>query len=106
MASVVQAQSTDITDVDILQLALNLEYLEVEFYTVGVSSRTIDTFGVEVDGDGMAGATTGGSRVIFNNSSLPIQGITEELAFDETACKFAARCIYGGWGKAGGKARN
>ncbi len=84
-ASAVQAQDTAITDVDILQFALNLEYLEAEFYTVATSGRSIDTFGVGITGDGTAGPTTGGSRVIFNNFSAPISNIMEELAFDERA---------------------
>lgn len=77
--------STDITDVDILQFALNLEYLEAEFYTYAVSGRSIDKFGVGIDGDGTPGATTGGSQVIFNNNTIPVQNIMEELAFDERA---------------------
>lgn len=80
-----QAQSMDITDVDILQFALNLEYLEAEFYTVAVSGRSIDKFGVGIDGDGTAGVTTGGAQVIFNNNTIPVQNIMEELAFDERA---------------------
>jgi hypothetical protein len=84
-AGAVKGQSMDITDVDILQFALNLEYLEAEFYTVAVSGRTIDAFGVGIDGSGTKGATTGGNRVIFNNSMLPIMSVMEELAFDERA---------------------
>ena len=84
-ATAVQAQETAITDVDILQFALNLEYLEAEFYTVATSGRSIDTFGVGITGDGTAGATTGGSRVIFNNFGSPVSNIMEELAFDERA---------------------
>jgi len=84
-ASTLKGQTTEITDVDILQFALNLEYLEAEFYTVGVSGRTIDAFGVGIDGDGAMGPTTGDTRVIFNNSVPPAQGIMEELAFDERA---------------------
>lgn len=79
------AQTTEITDVDILQFALNLEYLEAEFYTVAVSGRGISTFGVGIDGSGTAGATTGGSQVIFNNNTLPIGNIMQELAADERA---------------------
>ncbi len=84
-ASAVQAQDTAITDVDILQFALNLEYLEAEFYTIATSGRSIDTFGVGITGEGTAGATTGGSRVIFNNFSAPVSNIMEELASDERA---------------------
>lgn len=84
-AAVTQGQTTEINDVDILQFALNLEYLEAEFYTVAVSGRTIDAFGVGIDGEGTPGPTTGGNRVIFNNTSLPIMSVMEELARDERA---------------------
>ncbi|MCU1323792.1 MAG: hypothetical protein JWM43_3441 [Acidobacteriaceae bacterium] len=36
------AQTTAITDNDILNFALNLEYLEAQFYTLAVSGVTID----------------------------------------------------------------
>lgn len=89
IASTTNAQtptpSPDITDVDILQFALNLEYLEAEFYTFAVSGRSIDRFGVGITGDGIAGPTTGGSQVIFNNNTIPVQNIMEELASDERA---------------------
>ena len=63
--------SAAIMDSDILQFALNLEYLEAEFYTMAIFGTTIDQMGIGIDGSGTAGATTGGQKVtFFANSSL------------------------------------
>ncbi len=73
-----------ITDVDIVQFALNLEYLEAEFYTVARTGKTIDTFGVGITGSGNAGPTTGGQKVtLFENSTLA--ATADEIAGDERA---------------------
>jgi hypothetical protein len=80
---VAHAQST-ITDTDIVQFALNLEYLESEFYTVARTGSTIDKMGVGITGSGNAGATTGGQKVTFiEGSSLAMSA--EEIAGDERA---------------------
>src|ERR1700730_17656709 len=53
----------DGADVDILNFALNLEYLEAEFYTVVTTGQTIDQIGIGIDGAGTLGPTTGGAQV-------------------------------------------
>src|SRR5687767_5582619 len=58
LPSVAQAQS--ITDIDILNFALNLEYLEAEFYTVATTGRRIEDLGIGVSSVGTPGGTVGG----------------------------------------------
>lgn len=68
-------------DVNILNFALNLEYLEAEFYTVATTGQNIGQSGITVTGSGVFGATTGGSQVTFPDST--VQAIALELASDE-----------------------
>ena len=58
-----QAAGATFTDNDILNFALNLEYLEAQFYTLAASGQTIDQLGVGI-GTGTAAATGGVATVI------------------------------------------
>jgi hypothetical protein len=75
------AQSTTIQDSDILNFALNLEYLEAEFYTAATTGGTIAQQGVTVSGAGSSGPTSGGAQVTFTDPT--VKALAMELAFDE-----------------------
>jgi hypothetical protein len=74
-----QAQTGTPTDTDVLNFALNLEYLEAEFYSYAVSGTGIDA--TLTGGAGTAGATTGGARVTFSDAN--VAAIAAEIAQDE-----------------------
>jgi hypothetical protein len=75
---VVRAQS--LTDADILNFALNLEYLEAEFYTMATTGKTIAEYGIAVSGSGDSGPTTGGRKISFGASTMAIM---KEVADNE-----------------------
>lgn len=68
-------------DANILNFALNLEYLEAEFYLRATMGRGLSSS--DVSGTGRAGNVTGGSVVPFENDA--VRQFAEELARDEEA---------------------
>ncbi|PDT80181.1 ferritin-like domain-containing protein [Sinorhizobium sp. BJ1] len=59
-------EPTDLMDEDILQFALNLEYMEAEYYLRGTTGKGID----DADAGAEAGAVTGGKQVSFETPAI------------------------------------
>ena len=78
-----QAQAAGPSPVDVLQFALNLEYLEAEFYTVATMGQTIDQVGIGIDGTGTPGPTMGGNQVNFSNNLIFTGQVAMQLGQDE-----------------------
>lgn len=72
--------STTITDTDIINFALNLEYLEAEFYSVATYGATLEHRGV-ISSSSVSGPTTGGKMVPFSGS--PVAYLASALRVDE-----------------------
>ncbi|WP_294266933.1 ferritin-like domain-containing protein [uncultured Sphingomonas sp.] len=75
------AQTSTITDGDILNFALNLEYLEAQFYLYAATGAGLPT--TSLSGTGTAGAATGGRRVNFTDPV--VARYAQEIAADERA---------------------
>ena len=76
----VTAQTT-VTDADILNFALNLEYLEAQFYLYAVNGAGLPTN--LTTGTGTQGTVTGGRRVNFTDPL--VREYANEIAADEQA---------------------
>ena len=77
--------STAVTDNDILNFALNLEFLEGQFYTLATTGMTLSQAGISTSGgDG----TAGGTVTVKANAQVPFQDpllkqLAAEITMDE-----------------------
>jgi hypothetical protein len=80
-----------IDEQDVLNFALNLEYLEAEFYTHAITGKSITSFGIGIKGRANGanptdGATTvGGKKVIFSDNELFTHDMAAQIGEDERA---------------------
>ncbi len=84
-ARLANAQAAGITDVDILHFALNLEYLEAEFYTVATTGKTLAQSGFSVSGTGSGGDTIGGQKVDMSGAASFYVDVANQITMDEQA---------------------
>jgi len=89
MAGALPAKAQTATEIEVLQFALNLEYLESEFYTYAVYGEGIEKFGIGTNGKANGsnppggGKTNGGKK--FDYFEWWTQDIIEQIGSDERA---------------------
>jgi Ferritin-like domain len=71
---------------DVVQFALNLEYLEAEFYSVAATGQTLEQLGIPISGSGTPGPTTTSfGKVNLGNNLVFTSGSLADISADETA---------------------
>ncbi len=101
VAGVRPAAAQTNTELAVLNFALNLEYLESEFYTYGQYGYGIETAGLKTSGvatganPASGGVTTGGAKVTFSNNLVFSAAITAEIGVDERAHVTLLQTILG-----------
>jgi hypothetical protein len=85
-----------IDDIDILNFALNLEYLEAEFYCVATTGKTLVELGILQESD-TSGPTTGGNQVpgLVSSINAPVGFIANALRSNEIAHVLYLRSALG-----------
>ena len=85
------AAQAAVTDTDILNFALNLEYLEAEYYLRAFTGSGLQA--ADTTGTGTQGSVTGGSQVPFKSAA--IAAYAQRLAVDEQTHVRFLRAVLG-----------
>lgn len=97
----IPAEAQTSTELSVLKFALNLEYLEAEFYTYALYGTSITSFGIGIDGSAngsnptSGGSVTGGSKVAFSNNLVFTSDIAAQIGTDERAHVMLLRTALG-----------
>lgn len=101
LAGATPAEAQTPTEVDVLNFALNLEYLESEFHTFAVYGVGIEHFGIGVSGlanspnPTTGGTTVGGHKVNFWLDLALTRQIATQISADERAHVTLLRSVLG-----------
>ncbi len=71
------------SDLDTLNFALHLEYLEAQYYNLAVNGQTLEESGIDTSGTGTHGTVTVKSNPKVTFSNTDIAGAAAEIASDE-----------------------
>ena len=99
LASESDAAALTASDIHILNFALNLEYLEAEYYTYATTGAGIQALGIKVQGAGQAGAVTIKANPLVPFVNPAILDYAMEIAADERAHVQLIRSLIQGAGR-------